>query len=106
MTLKRFFVLPLLAILPMVLAPAVAAEKGTVQAIIPWDGEGKVYQVNTSTIVFLGSEDKLIPVETAKKFDADLKAAGVQSEVWIYEGQPHGFFTLLTLLLKMKIVSN
>jgi len=43
-------------------------------------------------IVFLGSEDPLVPVSTAKKFDADLKAAGVKSEVWIYEGQPHGFF--------------
>ncbi|MCP4786905.1 MAG: alpha/beta hydrolase [Fuerstiella sp.] len=44
------------------------------------------------TIVFFGSEDPLVPVSTAKKFDADLKAVGVKSEVWIYEGQPHGFF--------------
>jgi acetyl esterase/lipase len=44
------------------------------------------------TIVFLGSKDSLIPVSTAKKFDADLKEVGVKSEVWIYEGQPHGFF--------------
>lgn len=44
------------------------------------------------TIVFFGSEDRLVPVATAKKFDADLKAVGVKSEVWIYDGQPHGFF--------------
>lgn len=44
------------------------------------------------TIVFLGSADSLIPVSTARKFDSDLKAAGVRSELWIYEGQPHGFF--------------
>jgi acetyl esterase len=44
------------------------------------------------TIVFLGSNDSLIPVSTAKTFDADLKAVGVKSEVWIYDGQPHGFF--------------
>jgi acetyl esterase len=44
------------------------------------------------TIVFFGSEDPLVPVSTAKKFDSDLKAVGVKSEVWIYEGQPHGFF--------------
>ncbi len=44
------------------------------------------------TIVFFGSEDPLVPVATAKKFDADLKTVGVESEVWIYEGQPHGFF--------------
>ncbi len=44
------------------------------------------------TIVFFGSQDSLVPVATANKFDADLKAAGVKSEVWIYEGQSHGFF--------------
>ncbi len=44
------------------------------------------------TITFLGSKDALVPVATAKKFDADLRAVGVKSEVWIYEGQPHGFF--------------
>lgn len=44
------------------------------------------------TIVFLGTEDKLIPVATAKEFDAELEASGVRSELWLYEGQPHGFF--------------
>jgi len=44
------------------------------------------------TTVFLGSEDPLIPVSTAKKFDANLKQVGVQSELHVYEGQPHGFF--------------
>jgi len=44
------------------------------------------------TIVFLGSEDNLVSVATARKFDADLSAVGVESEVWIYDGQPHGFF--------------
>ena len=44
------------------------------------------------TIVFLGTQDKLIPVATAKKFDAELKAAGIQSELHLYQDQPHGFF--------------
>ena len=44
------------------------------------------------TIVFLGSKDSLIPVATGEKFDADLRAAGIKSELHIYEGQPHGFF--------------
>ena len=44
------------------------------------------------TIVFLGSVDKLIPVSTATKFDKDLKAVGVKSELWVYDNQPHGFF--------------
>ncbi|MEO0414694.1 MAG: alpha/beta hydrolase [Verrucomicrobiota bacterium] len=46
------------------------------------------------TITFLGSKDKLIPVSTAEKFDADLKALGIKSEAHIYDGQPHGFFNL------------
>ena len=44
------------------------------------------------TIVFLGTKDKLIPVATAESFDAKLKAAGIQSELHLYEGQAHGFF--------------
>ncbi|MEM7476111.1 MAG: alpha/beta hydrolase [Planctomycetota bacterium] len=44
------------------------------------------------TIVFLGSNDSLIPVTTAEDFDRNLKSVGITSELWIYEGQPHGFF--------------
>lgn len=44
------------------------------------------------TIVFLGSSDALIPVSTAENFDAALKAQGIRSELWVYDGQPHGFF--------------
>ncbi|QDU74926.1 Carboxylesterase NlhH [Bremerella volcania] len=44
------------------------------------------------SIVFLGSEDKLIPVSTAKRFQEEMKAAGVNSELRVYEGQGHGFF--------------
>ena len=44
------------------------------------------------TLVFLGSNDKLIPVSAAEKFDADLKKAGITSSLHIYKGEPHGFF--------------
>lgn len=44
------------------------------------------------TIVFLGASDRLIPVTTAERFDAALKAAGLRSELWVYPNQPHGFF--------------
>ncbi|RMF45237.1 MAG: alpha/beta hydrolase [Planctomycetota bacterium] len=44
------------------------------------------------SIVFLGTEDKLIPVATAEKFRDRCQAAGVYSELHTYEGQPHGFF--------------
>ena len=65
MTVKRYFLLPILVILPLAFSPAQAAEKGTVQAAIPWDGEGRVYQVNTSTIVFMGALQGIMYVESA-----------------------------------------
>lgn len=46
------------------------------------------------TIVFLGSKDKLIPVSTAKKFRDNQEALGINSELHVYEGEPHGFFNL------------
>lgn len=44
------------------------------------------------TIVFLGSQDKLIPVSTAETFDKKLKEQGIDSELYIYDGRSHGFF--------------
>ena len=44
------------------------------------------------TIVFLGTKDSLIPVSTAKAYEAKMKAAGCRCETHLYEGQPHGFF--------------
>lgn len=43
-------------------------------------------------IVFLGTADKLIPVETGKAFQQKMQDAGVTCELHLYEGQPHGFF--------------
>lgn len=43
-------------------------------------------------IVFLGTNDNLIPVATAEKFQSKMKAAGLVSELHLYPGQPHGFF--------------
>jgi len=44
------------------------------------------------TIVFLGTEDALIPVATVKRFKELAEEAGGSCEVHFYEGQPHGFF--------------
>lgn len=44
------------------------------------------------TIVFLGTEDKLIPVATAKGFQRRLNDLKVLNELHLYEGRPHGFF--------------
>lgn len=43
-------------------------------------------------IVFLGTQDKLIPVKTVKDFKANMQKAGSRCEAFFYEDQPHGFF--------------
>lgn len=43
-------------------------------------------------LFMLGTQDKLIPVAVAKRFEAGMKAAGVRCELRLYEGQGHGFF--------------
>jgi acetyl esterase/lipase len=43
-------------------------------------------------IVFLGTRDKLIPVSTAKEFQARMCGVGVRSELILFADQPHGFF--------------
>ena len=44
------------------------------------------------TIVFLGTEDSLIPVATAEKYKKLMEEAGGRCDLHLYEGQPHGFF--------------
>lgn len=44
------------------------------------------------TVVFLGTKDKLIPVDTGKRFESLMKQAGVRCDLHLYEDQPHGFF--------------
>ena len=43
-------------------------------------------------IFFLGTNDKLIPVSTAKAFQTKMQAVGSRCDLHLYEGQPHGFF--------------
>ncbi|EMI54028.1 alpha/beta hydrolase [Rhodopirellula sallentina] len=44
------------------------------------------------SIVFLGDNDRLVPVPAAERFQRLCHEAGLKSELRIYEGQPHGFF--------------
>ena len=43
-------------------------------------------------IVFLGTQDKLIPVAVVERFKANMEKVGVRCEAKFYEGQGHGFF--------------
>jgi len=44
------------------------------------------------TIIFLGSNDQLIPVETAKYFQKAMEKVKSQCVLKLYDGQGHGFF--------------
>ena len=66
MTVKHFTLLPLLAILLLAVSPARSAEQGTVQAIIPWEGEGRVFQIDSRRLQFLGSLEGVMYLENNK----------------------------------------
>ena len=44
------------------------------------------------TIVFLGTEDSLIPVETGQSFQSRMQRLNLRSELVLYEKEGHGFF--------------
>ena len=44
------------------------------------------------TVIFLGTNDDLIPVETAKYFQKAMEKVKSKSALHLYEGQKHGFF--------------
>jgi len=43
-------------------------------------------------IVFLGTRDSLIPVETGQAFKKKMEEVGSRRELFLYKDQPHGFF--------------
>lgn len=44
------------------------------------------------TILFLGTQDKLIPVETAEYYKTVMEKVGSRCELNLYDGEGHGFF--------------
>ncbi|WP_242157279.1 alpha/beta hydrolase [Aestuariivivens sediminis] len=44
------------------------------------------------TIMFFGTEDHLVPVETAKYYQMVMEKVGSRCELHLYDGQGHGFF--------------
>ena len=78
MTVKQVFMLSLLAVVLLALSPARAAEQGTVQAIIPWDGEGRVFQIDTRRLQFLGEIEGIMYLENDQ---GKLNEAGVTEAI-------------------------
>ena len=63
MTIKQFSLLPLVAIMLLVLSPVRAADQGTVQAVVPWEGKGRVFQIDTRRLQFLGAIEGVMYLE-------------------------------------------
>ena len=66
MTTKRIYLLPVVAIALLALSPAHAARQDTVQAVIPWEAEGQVFQVDTHTMLFLGALEGVMYIESSR----------------------------------------
>ena len=49
------------------------------------------------TILFLGTKDKLIPVETVQYYKTVMEKVGSRCELRLYENQAHGFFNYRNL---------
>ncbi len=66
MSVKHISLVPLVVVLLLTLSPARAAEQATVQAVIPWEAEGRVFQVDTRRLQFLGALEGVMYVQNAK----------------------------------------
>lgn len=44
------------------------------------------------TLFFLGTKDRLIPVETGRYYEKVMKKVGSRCDLHLYEGESHGFF--------------
>ena len=66
MTVKRSYFMAAVALLLVNFLPVHAAEQDTVQAIIPWEASGRVFQVDTSTMMFLGAFTGVMYIESSQ----------------------------------------
>lgn len=60
-----------------------------------WEAFSPMHNISKDTpptIVFLGTQDKLIPVETAQEYKQLMEAHGGRCDLFLYQDQPHGFF--------------
>lgn len=50
------------------------------------------------TIVFFGTADNLIPVKVAEEYKQKMESVGSRCDLFLYEGQQHGFFNYKPVL--------
>jgi len=66
MTERKGYLAAATALLLLNISLVQAAEQDTIQAIIPWDAEGRVFQVDTGTIMFLGAMHGIMYVQSSR----------------------------------------
>jgi hypothetical protein len=66
MRVKRSYLISAAALLLLNFLPVQAAEQDTVQAIIPWEADGRVFQVDTGTMMFLGAFTGVMYIESSQ----------------------------------------
>jgi len=66
MTMKRSYLMAAVTLLLLNLSPVYAAEQDTVQATIPWEASGRVFKVDTSTMMFFGAFTGVMYIESSR----------------------------------------
>ncbi len=60
-----------------------------------WESFSPMHNINTTsppTLIMIGTEDHLIPVDEVKEYQRRMQDAGRRCDIKVYEGQGHGFF--------------
>jgi acetyl esterase/lipase len=55
---------------------------------------GHAEPARISTLLLHGDDDRLVPVEQARRFAARREALGLPTKLVVYRGAPHGFFNI------------
>jgi len=58
----------------------------------PPRSEQYISEMKAPVLLLIAGDDAATPLDVSKEFEHKLKAAGVQTEMHIYEGAPHSFF--------------
>ncbi len=66
MKIKRNTAVVLVAMALLGCSISLTAEPLSLRAMIPWDGEGRVFRIDTDTMMFLGAYEGIIYIETSE----------------------------------------
>lgn len=75
---KHFWFVVLLGSAFFASAPVSAAEQDTVQAVIPWEAQGRLFRVDTNEVMYLGAMTGILYVESS---EGDINEAFVMCPV-------------------------